>query len=436
MPQFVSIATAFEYPADLLTTPDIESALAKLRQIASPTSEYHSELLKLVQSARSLDTAHLLLFVRGSYFTAADVERIESELRSTVGSSDAETCLRRQIALRDNSLLSGYATMSTMILTSGLKRTQVASWEEAMEILNEALPSEGVSDAFFSIAEKFAPLSNDRAHQLMQIADKKLAREAAGYFALQWFESYTDGSFESLITLAGQLTGSTKDILLAGALSRFQSFSINELYKLIEAGFSKKGEITGLAFLKCETFSHAIVLDLLSRLDDRHRGDFLANATARYDTMTMNELRELLNSTRSRRGDIVRIAATRISDTSVDGVALIARLLSGNAKDEWIASALPKFESIQTSEVISLIKSAYSSDLAISKELLPRINDLTVQNALLIANELHSQKKDSFLLSAVELVTDLDVTSLQKMAAASESAGIKIIELGENRLGI
>lgn len=438
-PDFVSIHTLFPDPSALLTVPDTVSALVQLRSIASPTQSYHSELLTLVHSARRLDPAHLRLLVRASYFNASDLERIESDLSATDGLTDHASCVRRMSAARDLSILKGYAVYTQMILEDGLPKIDSLSWDDALELLEEVMPTDDGSKAFVFVAKKFAPLDELELQTLITLSSRKSASEAASRLAFEWYLRFSDRGFQAALETNAQLNGRAKDLFLERAIRTFTSLTVAQVKSLVRNSFGSSGKTAAAAFVKVTDFSHQAVLDVLTELDDEDRGEFLVRTIARYPSLQTEELITLLRSTKYHRSNIALAAVRRLSDVSVESILSVTPFLSRADKDAFLQSALDRLKRVSASEALRVIHEADDVRSAIAIALCKgdKISDLTVDDAVRIVGELDSADKDAFLQLAVDEVTDLTPESLEKLIGAGSEAGKDQIRTkGIERMGL
>ena len=95
---------------------------------------------------------------------------------------------------------------------------------------------------------------------------------------------------------------------------------------------------------------------------------------------------------------------------------------------------LNSVSALTSSELVQLSDGASEKKQAFILTYHPKVSDLTVGHAIELAQKLSYSNTDVFLLSAVDLVTDLNVANLGALANESYQKKSEILEKGLKRL--
>jgi hypothetical protein len=126
----------------------------------------------------------------------------------------------------------------------------------------------------------------------------------------------------------------------------------------------------------------------------------------------------------------------KISDLNVTNTVVIAAKLQESAKDRFVDAFIAKQQSLSTADFLTLSKAADYDWQNILVNSLSKTNDLSVANAIQIADRLQESAKDTYLMAAVAVVPDLNATNLVEMAKHGDYSDQDIIAKGKKRLGI
>ena len=126
-------------------------------------------------------------------------------------------------------------------------------------------------------------------------------------------------------------------------------------------------------------------------------------------TLTTKELVALLDLGKDLQAQIALKALNKISDLIPMQASAIAERFDGSIKDNWLNGALQRFEHLTTNELLSMLKVSYSSQTQLAMMSIDKLNDLTPENAVLIANKLSGSSKDNWLKAVLEKQIKLSI---------------------------
>ena len=249
------------------------------------------------------------------------------------------------------------------------------------------------------------------------------------------FPKVRDLTIANTLKINDSLPDDSKDGWLQLASQKISSVSTDELLQLLAgAKYDKYNLLKGLA-ARLSDLSAANTVRVAETLDDNVKDGWVELQLGRLAKVTTAEALQLMRAGKYDRYAIVVAALPKISDWGLPTVLQIGRELPDNEKDGWVGKNLPKFTSLKTDEFLALLGAAKYDVTDISRSQLPKVKDLTVNNALRINQLQDDSAKDSFLLKAVELVTDLSYGNLKSLSDAGKYEKDEIYAQGKKRLG-
>lgn len=191
---YALLKQAFPDPVSIASAPDLEGTLAKLREIATPTQEYHEALLRIVTEAPSLDLAHLHLILDACYVNAAQVDTARVELARTdeemvfpedapasageagraVAEEEAENEEYRQAhekLVHESQPLQPY--VNRIILVGLSKATDLKSYDQAYALLSKLFPAQSHDRVFRLAKKRLGEVSQEQEDELKALAKAK-----------------------------------------------------------------------------------------------------------------------------------------------------------------------------------------------------------------------------------------------------------------------
>ena len=161
-----------------------EGVLFKLRKIASPTFEYHQELLHIIQAINTLDYPHLRVVINACYYSVQDLYRIQAELQILKDKNDEKSRLRKAELRRDYDLIETLLSLSNEIINTALSKVSDYTFDEGIALLQSIFPDTSNHFIFNAVLNKFQPLSIEQKFQIMDVASAKGAHHIAANLAL------------------------------------------------------------------------------------------------------------------------------------------------------------------------------------------------------------------------------------------------------------
>lgn len=126
---------------------------------------------------------------------------------------------------------------------------------------------------------------------------------------------------------------------------------------------------------------------------------------------------------------------SKLSDFTAPNAVKLAKEASYYEKDAVITGYINVARSITSQETANLSAAASEKKQFVVMSTMKKNSDFTVDNAIMLSKLLGYYEKDTYLLQAVELVTDLSAGNLSRLANAASEKKKEILEKGLKRLG-
>ncbi|HAR43361.1 MAG TPA: hypothetical protein DCS07_12150 [Bdellovibrionales bacterium] len=124
-----------------------------------------------------------------------------------------------------------------------------------------------------------------------------------------------------------------------------------------------------------------------------------------------------------------------VNDLSVSTVLVLMQNVSWSSKDTVAVGFLNTWSSLTTGELIQISQASYEQKVPILMNYFIKTSDRTVASALQVVALMSWSDKDTFLLKAVRLVTDLTTANLPALAKSAYEKEAEILRAGLARLG-
>src|SRR6185295_8709866 len=80
-PKYQPLTNIFPDLSEIMASPDTKKTGLKLLQVASPTPEYHKDLLSLLQAVDKTDMAHVTMLMDAVYWTFENYLNLEKNIK-------------------------------------------------------------------------------------------------------------------------------------------------------------------------------------------------------------------------------------------------------------------------------------------------------------------------------------------------------------------
>lgn len=219
--------------------------------------------------------------------------------------------------------------------------------------------------------------------------------------------------------IAGLFHYDDKDSWLFAAEPYIKNLNGDELYQLVQAAYSKKRELAEKIYPKLSSKTVAEILKTAGLLHYDNKDEWLDFGLGTLSKFTSAEFYNAVYVSYNFRIQLARKYKNRISDLSINNLIKIASLFKYDEIDEWLKMSTAFFTSYTTAEVFKIIPQSYNEHLSLLLSLLPKITDLTVAHTVILTKLVTYDSRDTFLLAAIEKITDLDsgkIASLENLA--------------------
>jgi hypothetical protein len=397
-PPFTSIHKFFDDANEILTCDDTEEMAIVLDSIASPTFEYHDEITKLVVSAKTIDFAHLQLVANSVYFTHEDFLSITKRMKEIQESAEIDH--EELDRLRDAYYMAReHCQFIDGVIQLGVEKMDNLQFEEATALLSLIYPTFEADSTFNAVFKKFDSFTQEELLILLSVANSKAAESTAANIATELFEKHSDGSFAAAIELAKLLKPERAASLFFIAISKgFESFSFSQVHAMTEI------------------------------VNKNRRASFLVTIKDKVPSLKYSEFKELARLSKS--GSLKDLAGdyfVKVSDFSAAKAVDYSKMVSGHDKDKVLATAISLFKSITSEELVLVAKAAYASKKNLVVDSIQKVSDLNTANAVLLSSTVSGYDKDKVIKAALPLLTDLNAANLILIKKASYSAGAKLV---------
>lgn len=460
--------------------------LATLKALAQPTPEYHQHLLKVVQDTKSIDMGHLNLIVDACYYSIADIQKLEADYK-TSPDWDKWKVLSTAPEL---------VAFTSQIIENGVPKATDLNAQNGSEILKKLFTGTAAENAFSAVLKVISPIPTDQLLNFVDLAVSKSTEGVAGVVALDWFQrqprhtvsilteavshlrltgkdilvngalplipsptaldfvavsalAYLDSAqiihtainklenlkVEDIVTLASAASKNDKDIVVASGMSRIAKFTTDEIIRLAGATYANSISVLMNFTARISDYNEGNALKLTAAVRGTNKDTEIAQYMATQGSFTTEELLELSDAAYFNATSILLDSADKLSDFTLQNMLRINNRLAGINKDALVAKYISKQKSFTTDDILVLAGVTYFNGTTVLMNNVSNISDLTVANAIAIVQKLNGKNRDSYLLSAVNLITDLSSENLSKLGDQAYSSRADIIAAGLKRLG-
>lgn len=234
--------------------------------------------------------------------------------------------------------------------------------------------------------------------------------------------------------------GTQRDQLIAAALPLIKKVDGAGAGAIIERSVEQKAQLA-MTLFKMITKATGTDLDqiLAGCTLGTIRDQILDQAVPLLGSLTKEEAKALHSRAYNNKDKVALLLMAKVDDFDGVTIAEIARLsLKGSSRDLIITEGLKRLKVLDAPGLIALIGAADQLVEMLALEVVARIPNYSVENALAInAVILSDELKDRFLSRSVELIVDLDEPSitLLALAATTQAARTEIVQKGVARIG-
>jgi hypothetical protein len=300
-----------------------------------------------------------------------------------------------------------------------------------------------------NIAKLFGLLSRDgRALSILRFIDQldhlttdvlialsDVSPERKNFILLTYLDRLSDFTVANAIRISKLVYGDAdRDSVLLLVLQRSDTVSAEDLVAIARASTLRGERLIFDNMDKIPNLQVADVVALAAPLSYGSKDRVIRQALPRLTQFTTSELISLARAAYSIGAEIATKYLDRLTDFSVANVKNILGLLSYSDRNTVIFRYLSVTAKVSTVDLMNLAYWSYGKDSEILIGNVEKVSDLTVENARKINQRLSYSEKDTFLLKAVDLVTDLSSANLLQMANDAYAHKDEIIQKGINRL--
>jgi hypothetical protein len=390
-------------------------SVSDLRLIASDGSYNEADLLKQGVSklpAVSIQDLNTLLNVNGNLQAA---EALEKKMPQTSASDVSAIASHLNNGDKD-SFISFYIGSQKSISTQDFITLANSAGYSMGDILKNSLSKlSDVSPANIDLIASRLP-ANDCDNYLLAGLDKMSSIKPQELIQMMNTSSYARSS------------------LADKAISKLPALSVSDVNSILSVSGASAGRAEALES-KISSVSAAEAVSIASNLNNQDKDAFIQNYIGSRKSLSTSEYITLADGSAYASGAILSSSQGKDNDLSVANVVLIANRLSNQDKDLFIQNYVNSRQSFTTAELLSLANnSAYASGAILSGSI-SKDSDLTVANAISIANQLSSQDKDKYLLAALGSLKGLSSANLVSLSNAAAYQSNQILIEGGKRLG-
>ena len=223
--------------------------------------------------------------------------------------------------------------------------------------------------------------------------------------------------------------------MIALVIQRTATFTVAEVYTMAQTvDPTKERSIIFDNLSKISDLSMAGVVKLNQLLEYGDKDSLIKLTLPKIPKFTTDELITVARSAYNS-GDTVAISYFgQLSDFTPANAVKLAGVLDGGNKDQVVSAWFSRNASVTTSQLISLSAASYNQQSSALINQVTKVSDLTVTNAISLSRRLDGGDKDTFLMKAVALATDLSSANLITLANEAYSRRDAVLQAGINRL--
>lgn len=431
--RFPKLRKAFPEVGLILKSENTAETLAKLRTVATPTFEYHEELLTLVEQASSIDVAHLKMLLLAVHTPFETYQKLMEERRALNDKNDeASNRKRYELALKIQES-STSALYSANIANEAMQKIVSLQFDEARDVLSMLYPTGVAHIAFFFSLRKMGDTSETQKRELRKIALEKLEYMFAADITAKLYKHHSDLSFEALESLLKEVEEPVRSYALQKTVDHFESLTHQQAMILVELSEVDNGGVALKVYGLSSERNHANFVALASKMKEERAQYFVTKGLRFYATVSSEELQDLCKLTRYGCQSIVMEAAQKWANPSVKGAVAVAGIVDYDAKDRWLLAASNYLQSVTAEEVIEILKAASNKEFELATKLLSKLDVIAISNVVRIASFFESDERDRWLLFTLRYFQTVLATELQSLLRASYRKQLQIsIQLVRN----
>ncbi|MCM2277344.1 MAG: hypothetical protein NDJ89_04655 [Oligoflexia bacterium] len=417
-----ALTTRFTDPAEILASRELTGTLRALRSIATLTPEYHRDLLRLLEDARSVDSAHLLLLLDACYFPHATLARIDTLLESLAPCAQS-ACQHRVARLRENRALAAeYGAFTRALLLLGLPKLEDPSLDSARALLERLFPASepDSSDDVFSLALGAIPAidSPDRL-AFARLSAEKGAWGRMATLSREWFEHDSDRSARSFLAFAQELPQSrARDLLILDVARRIDRLSRADARAMLSLASEDPSAIAAVTLGKVGPLDGAAIASIAAGIRDSEGRDSVLFAALPFLTAPgPADARALLSQAAGGRAALASRLFSALSALSAEELVLIAHgIMEGPDREDILLQGLPYLTALTSSGARTILGATRGAALEAARFLLPRLPELTASQLAELASAMgYGPDRDRVLTLGLGHLIRVDLAGTQAM---------------------
>ncbi len=247
----------------------------------------------------------------------------------------------------------------------------------------------------------------------------------------------TDLNAANILLIMETATYGTKDQLLATYLSNnVQTIDAQTLIRLARATSQSVSSTILGNLTKVSPFDLNAALTMAAALSYDDKDQVLKRYLDAQATIALDDLLKLADASNQLSVKFKTEYLGKINDLSHANILRLAASLTYDNIDLVLAYYLQQTRSLSTQELESIARAAYQKSRDFISSNLSKVNNLSVANALTLQGFFTYGAIDTYLLQALELVSDLNQENLQAIGEASYQSKERILRRGMERLGL
>ncbi len=314
--------------------------------------------------------------------------------------------------------LTAFVTRSRAVATADLRALANLAYEKKQALLTAGLP-------------KVSDLSGPNLHVLASL----LQWDSRDAVIKQGVDLLTALSPEELLTLV-QLAYSAKAVVAQKAERLVTALTSRQLAGVLAAISEGRGTVALRYRIRVTDLTAANAAQVVTAaLQWGDKDTFLTAFIDARASLTTDEIVVLAPAAYERKQVILTNYLAKVSDfNSAANVLKVAALLQWDPRDTVLVAGLGRIASLASSELGQLADASYAKKSAILRAGLAKTSDLTVRNAVALALKVSYDERDTVLLAAVPLVTDLSAANVTLLSDAGYAKKDEILRRGIERL--
>lgn len=327
--------------------------------------------------------------------------------------------LARELQWGDrDTALTAFTTRSPSVTTADLRAAAGLAYERKRALLTGTLP-------------KVSDLSGPNLHALASLLQWE-ERDALIQQGVDLLPALTPEELLSLV----QLTSSAKAAVAQKAERLVTALTSRQLASILAAISEGRGTVALRYRTRISDLTAANAAQVVAAaLQWGDKDTFLTAFIGARASLTTDEIVVLSPAAYEQKQAVLTNYLAKVSDFNTPANVLrVAALLNWDAKDTVLVAGLGRIASLASADLGRLGDASYAKKGEILRSGLAKASDLTVASAITLARKVNYEERDTVLLAAVPLVTDLSATNVTQLSDAGYAKKDEILRRGIERL--